>query len=80
MAQHLDFFDIQMKEVSSCETLVTIYKTKQSRFQEKWLFLYFKLLTKQGLIWKRNLRFKQLKPHIIHQITKLEYKSLPKWP
>ena len=34
MVLHLDFFDTQMEAVSSCETLVTIYKMKQSRFQE----------------------------------------------
>jgi len=34
MAQHLDFFDMQMEAVSSCETLVTICKKKRCRFQE----------------------------------------------
>jgi hypothetical protein len=34
MAQHLEVFDMQMEVVRSCETLVTIYKMKQSRFQE----------------------------------------------
>jgi hypothetical protein len=34
MAQHVDFFDMQVEAVSSCEMLVTIYKMKQSRFQE----------------------------------------------
>jgi hypothetical protein len=34
MAQHLDFFDMQMEAVSSCEKLVTIYKMKQNLFQE----------------------------------------------
>ena len=34
MAQHLDFSNMQMEAVSSCETLVTIYKMMQRRFQE----------------------------------------------
>ena len=34
MAQHLDFFDMQMEAVRSCEMLVNIYKMKQSIFQE----------------------------------------------
>jgi len=34
MAQHLDFFDMQVEAVSFCETLVTIYKVKHSLFQE----------------------------------------------
>jgi hypothetical protein len=31
MAQHLEFFHMQMEAVSSCKTLVTVYEMRQSR-------------------------------------------------